>query len=140
MNVIGRGAIFVQNEWQQKSAGRLRAAMLRGPSPSAQRRPLVLAAFAAFRPRLRSIQHTNTKVSRSGPADHRDHSVPGQSPEEVERYITIPVEIAIASTPAQIHPLNTVYALSSSACSSNTERLLQRQQVINRLTGSSRAA
>ena len=32
---------------------------------------------------------------------------PGQSPEEMERYVTIPIEIAIASTPG----LNTVYAL-----------------------------
>ena len=31
---------------------------------------------------------------------------PGQSPEEVERYVTIPIEIAVASTPGlEIHPL-----------------------------------
>src|SRR6476659_6420954 len=37
----------------------------------------------------------------------------GQSPEEVERYITIPIEIAVASTPGlKFIRSNTVYALS----------------------------
>jgi AcrB/AcrD/AcrF family len=38
---------------------------------------------------------------------------PGQSPEEMERYVTIPIEIAIASTPGLKYiRSNTVYALS----------------------------
>src|SRR6266699_2103238 len=38
---------------------------------------------------------------------------PGQSPEEMERYVTIPIEIAVASTPGlQYLRSNTVYALS----------------------------
>ncbi|HYT47087.1 MAG TPA: efflux RND transporter permease subunit, partial [Burkholderiales bacterium] len=38
---------------------------------------------------------------------------PGQSPEEMERYVTIPIEIAVASTPGLRYiRSNTVYALS----------------------------
>jgi Cu/Ag efflux pump CusA len=37
---------------------------------------------------------------------------PGQSPEEMERYVTIPIEIAIANTPGLRYiRSNTVYAL-----------------------------
>lgn len=61
---------------------------------------------------------------------------PGQSPEEMERYVTIPIEIAVASTPGLRYlRSNTVYALSFLRLQFEYGRDYHfvRQQVINRL-------
>src|SRR3977135_3650926 len=60
----------------------------------------------------------------------------GQSPEEVERYVTIPIEIAVASTPGLKYiRSNTVYGLGFLRLQFDYERNYSfvRQQVINRL-------
>jgi cobalt-zinc-cadmium resistance protein CzcA len=61
---------------------------------------------------------------------------PGQSPEEMERYVTVPIEIAVASTPGlRFLRSNTVYALSFLRLQFEYGRdyYFVRQQVINRL-------
>ena len=61
---------------------------------------------------------------------------PGQSPEEMERYVTIPIEIAVASTPGlRVIRSNTVYALSFIRLQFEYGRDYHfvRQQTINRL-------
>src|SRR5215469_13911412 len=61
---------------------------------------------------------------------------PGQSPEEVERYVTIPLEIAVASTPGLTYiRSNTVFALGFIRLQFEYGRdyYFVRQQVINRL-------
>jgi heavy metal efflux system protein len=61
---------------------------------------------------------------------------PGQSPEEVERYVTIPLEIAVASTPGLTYiRSNTVFALGFIRLQFEYGRDYNfvRQQVINRL-------
>src|SRR6202007_3407538 len=61
---------------------------------------------------------------------------PGQSPEEVERYVTIPIEIAVASTPGLKYiRSNTVYGLSFIRLQFEYGRdyYFVRQQTINRL-------
>jgi cobalt-zinc-cadmium resistance protein CzcA len=61
---------------------------------------------------------------------------PGQSPEEVERYVTIPIEIAVASTPGlKFIRSNTVYALSFIRLQFEYGRdyYFVRQQALNRL-------
>ncbi|MGA6933462.1 MAG: efflux RND transporter permease subunit, partial [Pseudolabrys sp.] len=61
---------------------------------------------------------------------------PGQSPEEVERYVTIPLEIAVASTPGLSYiRANTVFALGFIRLQFEYGRDYNfvRQQVINRL-------
>src|SRR3954452_19783363 len=61
---------------------------------------------------------------------------PGQSPEEMERYVTIPLEIALASTPGLRYiRSNTVYALSFIRLQFEYGRdyYFVRQQTINRL-------
>src|SRR5215216_7068832 len=60
----------------------------------------------------------------------------GQSPEEVERYVTVPIEIAVASTPGlKFIRSNTVYGLSFIRLQFEYGRdyYLVRQQTINRL-------
>src|SRR5207248_11350600 len=60
----------------------------------------------------------------------------GQSPEEMERYVTIPIEIAVASTPGLKYiRSNTVYALSFIRLQFEYGRdyYFVRQQTINRL-------
>ena len=60
----------------------------------------------------------------------------GQSPEEMERYVTIPIEIAVASTPGlKFIRSNTVYALSFIRLQFEYGRdyYFVRQQAINRL-------
>ena len=60
----------------------------------------------------------------------------GQSPEEVERYITIPIEIAVASTPGlKFIRSNTVYGLGFIRLQFEYGRDYHfvRQQTINRL-------
>src|SRR3954470_17202696 len=61
----------------------------------------------------------------------------GQSPEEVERYVTIPLEIAVASTPGlKFIRSNTVYGLGFIRLQFEYGRdyYFVRQQTINRLT------
>jgi heavy metal efflux system protein len=61
---------------------------------------------------------------------------PGQSPEEVERYVTIPIEIAVANTPGLKYVRsNTVYALGFIRLQFEYGRdyYFVRQQTINRL-------
>src|SRR5712672_3796660 len=106
-----------------------------------QRRPLVLAAFAAF---LGVGYVTFLKLNIEAYPDPAPPIIeiitqwPGQSPEEVERYITIPVEIAIASTPGlKFIRSNTVFALSfiRMQFEYGQDYYFVRQQAINRLTG-----
>src|SRR5215213_893992 len=62
---------------------------------------------------------------------------PGQSPEEMERYVTVPLEIAVSSTPGLTYiRSNTVYALTFIRLQFEYGRdyYFVRQQVINRLT------
>src|SRR5437588_679081 len=61
---------------------------------------------------------------------------PGQSPEEVERYVTIPIEIAVSSTPGLKYVRsNTVYALGFIRLQFEYGRDYHfvRQQTLNRL-------
>src|SRR5436190_3144355 len=104
-----------------------------------QRRPLVLAAFAAF---LGVGYVTFLKLNIEAYPDPAPPIIeiitqwPGQSPEEVERYITIPVEIAVASTPGLKYiRSNTVFALGFLRLQFEYERnyYFVRQQAINRL-------
>jgi heavy metal efflux system protein len=66
------------------------------------RRPLVLISFAAFLG-LGYAAFTALNIEAypdpAPPIIEIIAQYPGQSPEEMERYVTIPIEIAIASTP-----------------------------------------
>src|SRR5205085_1292886 len=66
------------------------------------RRPLVLISFAAFLA-LGSAAFTTLNIEAypdpAPPIIEIIAQNPGQSPEEMERYVTIPIEIAVASTP-----------------------------------------
>ena len=65
---------------------------------------------------------------------------PGQSPEEVERYVTIPIEIAVASTPGLKYiRSNSVYALGFIRLQFEYGRDFNfvRQQALNRLKDAS---
>ena len=65
---------------------------------------------------------------------------PGQSPEEMERYVTVPIEIAVSSTPGlRFIRSNTVYALSFMRLQFEYGRdyYFVRQQVVNRLSDAS---
>jgi heavy metal efflux system protein len=80
------------------------------------RRPLVLIAFGAFLG-LGFVAFTALNIEAypdpAPPIIEIIAQRPGQSPEEMERYVTIPIEIAIASTPGLKYiRSNTVYALS----------------------------
>src|SRR2546429_334238 len=80
------------------------------------RRPLVLIAFGAFLG-LGFVAFTALNIEAypdpAPPIIEIITQRPGQSPEEMERYVTIPIEIAIASTPGlRFIRSNTVYALS----------------------------
>src|SRR6267142_7287927 len=104
-----------------------------------QRRPLVLAAFAAFLG-LAAFSTLNIEAypDPAPPIIEIITQWPGQSPEEVERYITIPVEIAVASTPGlKFIRSNTVFALSfiRMQFEYGNDYYFVRQQAINRLTG-----
>ena len=72
-----------------------------------QRRPLVLVAYVVFLG-LGLVAFTALNIEAypdpAPPIVEIIAQRPGQSPEEMERYVTIPIEIAIASTPG----LNTV--------------------------------
>jgi heavy metal efflux system protein len=103
------------------------------------RRPLVLAAFGAFIGLGLVAFSTLNIEAYPDPAPPIIEIIaqwPGQSPEEVERYVTIPIEIAVASTPGLKYiRSNTVYALGFLRLQFDYGRdyYFVRQQTINRL-------
>src|ERR1041385_7576358 len=103
------------------------------------RRPLVLAALAAF-VGLGVVAFTSLNIEAypdpAPPIIEIIAQWPGQSPEEVERYVTIPIEIAVASTPGLKYlRSNTVFALGFIRLQFEYGRdyYFVRQQTINRL-------
>src|SRR5919198_657057 len=103
------------------------------------RRPLVLIAFGAFLG-LGLVAFTALNIEAypdpAPPIIEIIAQRPGQSPEEMERYVTIPIEIAIASTPGlRFIRSNTVYALSFIRLQFEYGRDYHfvRQQALNRL-------
>src|ERR1044072_947766 len=103
------------------------------------RRPLVLISFAAFLA-LGYAAFTALNIEAypdpSPPIIEIIAQNPGQSPEEMERYVTIPIEVAISSTPGlRFIRSNTVYALSFIRLQFEYGRDYHfvRQQTINRL-------
>jgi len=103
------------------------------------RRALVLVAFALFLA-LGFAAFTSLNIEAypdpAPPIIEIIAQRPGQSPEEMERYVTIPIEIAIASTPGLKYiRSNTVYALSFIRLQFEYGRdyYFVRQQTINRL-------
>src|ERR1700704_4218861 len=103
------------------------------------RRPLVLIGFAAFLALGYTAFTTLNIEAYPDPAPPIIEIIaqwPGQSPEEVERYVTIPLEIAVSSTPGLKYiRSNTVYALGFLRLQFEYERnyYFVRQQTINRL-------
>src|SRR4249920_534069 len=103
------------------------------------RRVLVMVAFAAFLG-LGYVAFLSLNIEA-----YPDPAPPiieviaqrgGQSPEEMERYVTIPIEIALASTPGlRFIRSNTVYGLSFIRLQFEYGRdyYFVRQQTINRL-------
>jgi heavy metal efflux system protein len=103
------------------------------------RRPLALVAFAAFIG-TGYVAFTSLNVEAypdpAPPIIEIIAQYPGQSPEEVERYVTIPLEIAVASTPGLTYiRSNTVFALGFIRLQFEYGRDYNfvRQQVTNRL-------
>jgi len=103
------------------------------------RRPLALVAFAAFIG-TGYVAFTALNVEAypdpAPPIIEIIAQYPGQSPEEVERYVTIPLEIAVASTPGLTYiRSNTVFALGFIRLQFEYGRdyTFVRQQVTNRL-------
>ena len=103
------------------------------------RRPLVLISFAAFLA-LGYFAFTGLNIEAypdpAPPIIEIIAQNPGQSPEEMERYVTIPIEIAVASTPGLKYlRSNTVYALSFIRLQFEYGRDYHfvRQQALNRL-------
>src|SRR3979490_2034786 len=114
--------------------------MLPGLTSSCRaRRPLVLISFAAFLAVGYAAFTTLNIEAYPDPAPPIIEIIaqwPGQSPEEVERYVTIPLEIAVSSTPGlKFIRSNTVYALSFIRLQFEYGRdyYFVRQQTINRL-------
>src|ERR1051326_8281806 len=103
------------------------------------RRPLVLAAFAAFLGLGATAFVALNIEAYPDPAPPIIEIIaqwPGQSPEEVERYVTIPLEVAVASTPGLKYlRSNTVFALGFIRMQFEYGRdyYFVRQQAINRL-------
>src|SRR5262249_3594857 len=103
------------------------------------RRPLVLIAFAVFLGMGAAAFYTLNIEAYPDPAPPIIEIIAqraGQSPEEMERYVTIPIEIAVASTPClRFSRSNTVYGLSFARRHFEYGRdyYFVRQQVINRL-------
>src|SRR6195256_1732795 len=103
------------------------------------RRPLVLVAFAAFLGIGYAAFTTLNIEAYPDPAPPIIELIaqwPGQSPEEVERYVTIPIEIAVSSTPGlKFLRSNTVYALGFIRLQFEYGRDYHfvRQQTLNRL-------
>src|SRR5919204_2601446 len=103
------------------------------------RRPLVLIAYGAFLGigyvAFRAL-NIEAYPDPAPPIIEIIAQNPGQSPEEMERYVTIPIEIAVASTPGlRFIRSNTVYALSFIRLQFEYGRDYHfvRQQTINRL-------
>jgi len=103
------------------------------------RRPLVMIAFAAFLA-LGYVAFLALNIEAypdpAPPIIEIIAQRPGQSPEEMERYVTIPIEIALASTPGlRFIRSNTVYGLSFIRVQFEYGRdyYFVRQQAINRL-------
>jgi cobalt-zinc-cadmium resistance protein CzcA len=105
------------------------------------RRPLLLTVFAAFLGIGYAAFTTLNIEAYPDPAPPIIEVItqwPGQSPEEVERYVTVPIEIALASTPGlKFIRSNTVYALSFIRLQFEygNDYHFVRQQTINRLAG-----
>ncbi|MGA7390066.1 MAG: CusA/CzcA family heavy metal efflux RND transporter [Pseudolabrys sp.] len=103
------------------------------------RRPLVLVAYAGFIGIGYAAFITLNVEAYPDPAPPIIEIIaqyPGQSPEEVERYVTIPLEIAVASTPGLTYiRSNTVFALGFIRLQFEYGRDYNfvRQQVTNRL-------
>src|SRR6476469_8259392 len=103
------------------------------------RRPLVLVAFAVFLGIGFAAFTTLNIEAYPDPAPPIIELIaqwPGQSPEEVERYVTIPIEIAVSSTPGLKYlRSNTVYALGFIRLQFDYGRDYHfvRQQTLNRL-------
>jgi cobalt-zinc-cadmium resistance protein CzcA len=103
------------------------------------RRPLALVAFAAFIGvgyGAFTILNVEAYPDPAPPIIEIIAQYPGQSPEEVERYVTIPLEIAVASTPGLTYiRSNTVFALGFIRLQFEYGRDYHfvRQQVTNRL-------
>src|SRR5215475_8084131 len=103
------------------------------------RRPMILISFVAF-VGLGSAAFTVLNIEAypdpAPPILELIAQWPGQSPEEVERYVTIPIEIAVANTPGLKYiRSNTVYALGFIRLQFEYGRdyYFVRQQTINRL-------
>jgi len=107
------------------------------------RRPLVLAAFAVFvaiGAAVFSAMNIEAYPDPAPPIVEIIAQWPGQSPEEVERYVTVPLEIALSSTPGlKYSRSNTVFALGFLRLQFEYGRdyYFARQQVINRLKDAS---
>src|SRR5713226_7260364 len=103
------------------------------------RRPLVLITFAAFLGLGYAAFAALNIEAYPDPAPPIIEIIaqnPGQSPEEMERYVTIPLEIAISSTPGlKFIRSNTVYALSFVRLQFQygQDYNFVRQQTLNRL-------
>src|SRR4029079_831376 len=103
------------------------------------RRLLVLAAYVAFIGiGFATLKALNVEAYPypAPPIIEIIAQYPGQSPEEVERYVTIPLEIAVASTPGLTYiRSNTVFALGFIRLQFEYGRDYNfvRQQVTNRL-------
>lgn len=103
------------------------------------RRPLVLVSFAAFLGLGYAAFLALNIEAYPDPAPPIIEVIAqrgGQSPEEMERYVTIPIEIALASTPGlRFIRSNTVYGLSFIRLQFEYGRdyYFVRQQAINRL-------
>src|SRR5881394_4502417 len=103
------------------------------------RRPLVLISFAAFLGlgyAAFTVLNIEAYPDPTPPIIEIIAQYPGQSPEEVERYVTIPIEIAVASTPGlKFIRSNTVYGLGFIRLQFEYGRdyYFVRQQTINRL-------
>src|SRR5262249_36173485 len=104
------------------------------------RRPLVLISFVIFLALGLAASATLNIAAYPAPAPPIIEIIaqyPGQSPEEVERYVTIPIEIALASTPGlKFIRSNTVYALGFIRLQFEYGRDYNfvRQQTLNRLS------
>ncbi len=103
------------------------------------RRPLVLISFAAFLALgYAAFLQLNIEAfpDPAPPIIEIIAQYPGQSPEEVERYVTIPIEIAVASTPGlKFIRSNSVFALGFIRLQFEYGRDYHfvRQQALNRL-------
>ncbi len=103
------------------------------------RRPLVLIGFGAFLGIGFAAFYAMNIEAYPDPAPPIIEIIaqyPGQSPEEVERYVTIPIEIAVASTPGLKYiRSNSVFALGFVRLQFEYGRDYHfvRQQALNRL-------